>query len=112
MDVSAIGTGRKRPGVEGNRGSIYVLSYEGPELDGQRALPFPSFVGILHAVHQAISSRQPLGPSVLPSSSALLPLQALAALEAPGGRKFLATLSCFLPPSYLSSLSPSLIFIF
>ena len=45
-------------------------------------------------------------------SSALLPLQALASLEGPGGRKFFATLSCFLPPSYLSSLSPSLIFIF
>ena len=91
-----------------------VLRYEGPELGRQRALPFPSFVGILHAFLQGhLLQAAPLVASPHPSSSALMPLQALAALKAPAGREFLATF--FFPsllPSYLSSFSPSLIFIF
>lgn len=80
-------------------------------MDRELCLSLPSWASSMQS-SRATASRQPLGPPVLPSSSALLPLQALAALEAPGGRKFFATLSCFLPPSYHSSLSPSLIFIF
>lgn len=103
MDVPAIGTGWKRPGVEGNRRSTYVLSYEGPELDGQRALPFPSFVGILHAVlqsHRLQAAPRASGPPQQLCSSAP------AGSGCPGSSRGQEVLchSFLLPPSFLSFL--------